>query len=79
MLRCFSPLYVILCPYIDIGFVSSRFAQGGFGKFCVVLLAFSVMANIVGSLYAVSLNCQMFLPPLIHVPRPVFVIIVTAV
>lgn len=37
------------------------------------------MANIVGSLYAISLNCQMFLPTLIKIPRPVFVFIVTAV
>lgn len=54
---------------------------GGFGKFVVVILAFSVIGNIGLSMYSVALNLQMFpfLPFLTKVPRSVFSIIVTAI
>jgi purine-cytosine permease-like protein len=54
---------------------------GGFGKFVVVILAFSVIGNIGLSMYSVALNLQMFpfLPFLTKVPRSVFSIVVTAI
>jgi purine-cytosine permease-like protein len=52
---------------------------GGFGKFVVVILAFSVIGNIGLSMYSIALNIQMFLPVLVKVPRSVFSIIVTAI
>jgi purine-cytosine permease-like protein len=52
---------------------------GGFGKFIVVILALSIIANIAGSLYSISLNFQMLIPQLVHVPRALFAIVVTAV
>lgn len=52
---------------------------GGFGKFVVVVLAFSMIGNIGISMYSIALNIQMFLPVLVRVPRSIFSIIVTAI
>lgn len=52
---------------------------GGFGKFMLVLLAFSVIGNIAGSVYSISLNFQIIIPALVRVPRAVFAVITTAV
>jgi purine-cytosine permease-like protein len=52
---------------------------GGFGKFIVVILAFSVIGNIGISMYSIALNIQMFLTVLVKVPRSIFSIIVTAI
>ncbi|KAH6677794.1 purine-cytosine permease FCY21 [Plectosphaerella plurivora] len=52
---------------------------GGFGKFVLVLLAFSLLGNVAGTMYAVTLNCQTLVPWLVRVPRYVFAIIVTAI
>jgi hypothetical protein len=50
----------------------------GFGKFLTVLLSLSVAGNIAASLYSASLNIQVFIPPLVIVPRYVFSIVTTA-
>ncbi|CAG9991105.1 unnamed protein product [Clonostachys byssicola] len=53
---------------------------GGFGKFLLVLLALSVLANIVGSVYALTLNFQaLFWLLRIRLPRLVYTIVATAV
>lgn len=54
---------------------------GGFGKFIVVVLAFSIIGNIAASLYSISLNFQILLPRVLvaHVPRALFAIVITAV
>jgi purine-cytosine permease-like protein len=52
---------------------------GGFGKFVVVVLAFSVVANIAVSQYSVSLNIQMVHPVFTKVPRSIFTLITTLV
>lgn len=54
-------------------------SAGGFGKFIVVLLAFSILGNIAASLYSITLNFQMLLPILVRVPRAVFSVIMTAI
>lgn len=50
----------------------------GFGKFLTVLLSLSVVGNIAATLYSASLNVQIFIPPLVVVPRYVFSIVTTA-
>ncbi|TDZ38026.1 Purine-cytosine permease fcyB [Colletotrichum spinosum] len=52
---------------------------GGFGKFVVVVLAFTLLGNISGTMYAITLNFQTLVPWLVRVPRYVFSIIVTAI
>ncbi|KAK3353047.1 permease for cytosine/purines, uracil, thiamine, allantoin-domain-containing protein [Lasiosphaeria hispida] len=52
---------------------------GGFGKFIIVLLALSVIGNIAISMYSVSLNLQMLLPPFTKVPRFVFILATMAI
>ncbi|KAJ3578962.1 hypothetical protein NPX13_g1603 [Xylaria arbuscula] len=51
---------------------------GGFGKFVLVLLAFSVIGNIGISMYPVALNLQMLIPAFTKVPRFIFTLAVTA-
>ena len=52
---------------------------GGFGKFILVLLALSVIGNITISVYSVSLNLQMLLPPFTKLPRLVFILVAMAI
>jgi purine-cytosine permease-like protein len=52
---------------------------GGFGKFVVVVLAFTLLGNVAGTMYAITLNFQTLIPWLVRVPRYLFAIIVTAV
>lgn len=53
---------------------------GGFGKFLLVLLALSGLGNMVGSIYALSLNCQnVFYLARIRIPRVVYTVIITAI
>ncbi|KAK3390945.1 permease for cytosine/purines, uracil, thiamine, allantoin-domain-containing protein [Podospora didyma] len=52
---------------------------GGFGKFVVVMLAFSVIGNIAISMYSVSLNLQMLLPPFAKIHRFFFIFITMAI
>jgi purine-cytosine permease-like protein len=52
---------------------------GGFGKFVVVILAFTLLGNVCGTMYAITLNFQTLVPWLVRVPRYVFSIIVTAI
>ncbi|EOO03989.1 putative purine-cytosine permease fcy22 protein [Phaeoacremonium minimum UCRPA7] len=54
--------------------------SGGFGKFLLVLLALSVLGNVVGSIYALTLNFQALLFLVrIRIPRIVYTIIATAI
>ena len=52
---------------------------GGFGKFLLVLLAFSVIGNIAATMYSISLNFQLLVPALVRIPRPFFAILITAI
>ncbi|KAI1120734.1 permease for cytosine/purines, uracil, thiamine, allantoin-domain-containing protein [Nemania abortiva] len=52
---------------------------GGFGKFVAVLLSLSVIGNLSGSMYSISLNFQLLAPFFVRVPRFVFSIVYTAV
>ncbi|KAG6849892.1 hypothetical protein H0H93_003906 [Arthromyces matolae] len=51
----------------------------GFGKFLTVLLSLSVAGNLAATFYSFSLNIQVFIPPLVVVPRYVFSILATAI
>ncbi|KAM0810457.1 hypothetical protein AB5N19_10806 [Seiridium cardinale] len=53
--------------------------SGGFGKFVLVLLAFSVLGNIAISMYSVALNLQMILPFFAKIPRYFFILAVIIV
>ena len=54
--------------------------SGGFGKFLLVLLALSVLGNVVGSIYALTLNFQALLFLVrIRIPRIVYTIVATAI
>ncbi|KAF7542727.1 hypothetical protein G7Z17_g11329 [Cylindrodendrum hubeiense] len=52
---------------------------GGFGKFVLVILALSVVGNMVLSNYSVALCLQMLLPIFAKVPRFVFIIVTMAI
>ena len=52
---------------------------GGFGSFVVVVLALTLLGNVSGTMYAVTLNFQTLVPGLVRVPRYVFSVVVTAV
>ncbi|KAK9417304.1 Permease [Seiridium unicorne] len=52
---------------------------GGFGKFVVVILSFTMLGNIAATMYSITLNFQMLIPQLVVVPRYVFSIIITAI
>lgn len=52
---------------------------GGFGRFVVVVLSLTVLGNMAGTMYSVTLNCQLLVPALTRVPRYVFSVLVTAV
>lgn len=52
---------------------------GGFGKFVVVVLAFTLLGNVAGTMYAITLNFQTLVPWLVRVPRYVFSLVVTAI
>ncbi|KAK4165860.1 hypothetical protein QBC43DRAFT_332951 [Cladorrhinum sp. PSN259] len=51
---------------------------GGFGKFVIVMLALSVIGNIAISMYSVSLNLQMLLPPFAKIHRFFFILVTMA-
>lgn len=52
---------------------------GGFGKFLVVILSFSILGNIAATMYSITLNFQILIPWLMRIPRFVFSIVVTAI
>ncbi|KAI0474910.1 NCS1 nucleoside transporter [Xylariaceae sp. FL0804] len=52
---------------------------GGFGKFVVVVLSFSMLGNIAATMYSITLNFQLLVPQLVVVPRYVFSIVITAI
>jgi purine-cytosine permease-like protein len=52
---------------------------GGFGKFVVVILAFTLLGNVAGTMYAITLNFQTLIPWMICIPRYFFSIVVTVV
>lgn len=51
-------------------------SAGAFGKFLVVVLAFSLLANVSGTMYVITINFQNLVP--IRLPRYVYSIFVTA-
>ncbi|KAK4147233.1 permease for cytosine/purines, uracil, thiamine, allantoin-domain-containing protein [Dichotomopilus funicola] len=52
---------------------------GGFGKFLVVILSFSLLGNMAATSYSITLNLQLLLPWLVKVPRYLFSIVFAAV
>lgn len=54
-------------------------SAGGFGSFVVVVLALTLLGNIAGSMYSITLNFQTLVPWLARVPRYIFAVLVTAV
>ncbi|KAM7221161.1 Permease for cytosine/purines, uracil, thiamine, allantoin domain containing protein [Rhypophila decipiens] len=52
---------------------------GGFGKFLVVLLAFTLLGNLAATSYSITLNFQMLFPILFKVPRYLFALAFTAI
>lgn len=55
-------------------------SAGGFGKFIVVVHAFTLLGNISGSFYAISLNFQMAIPRFTaRIPRAVYSVVITAI
>jgi purine-cytosine permease-like protein len=52
---------------------------GGFGKFVAVILAFSLLGNIAGTMYSITIQFQVLLPVLSRVPRYVFAVLTTAI
>ncbi|KAH7408116.1 NCS1 nucleoside transporter [Phaeosphaeria sp. MPI-PUGE-AT-0046c] len=50
---------------------------GGFGRFLLVVLAFSLLANVSGTMYVITINFQNLVP--VRVPRYVYSIVVTAI
>ena len=52
---------------------------GGFGKFLVVILAFSLLGNLAATMYAITLNLQLLVPWLVRIPRALFAIVITAI
>lgn len=51
----------------------------GFGKFLAVIIAFSLLGNIAGTMYAITIQFQMLLPVFSRVPRYVFAVVTTAI
>lgn len=52
---------------------------GGFGKFLVVVLAFTILGNLAATMYSITLNFQLLIPQLVRVPRFVFAGVITAI
>lgn len=51
----------------------------GFGRFVTVILAFSMLGNLSATMYSITLNLQMFIPPMFRVPRVFFSVIITGI
>ena len=51
----------------------------GFGKFLVVVLAFTILGNLSATMYSITLNFQLLIPSLVRVPRFLFAILITAI
>lgn len=52
---------------------------GGFGKFILTLLALTIIGNVAGTVYAITLNFQALVPWLLRVPRFVFAVVTTVI
>lgn len=52
---------------------------GGFGKFLVVILSFTLLGNLAATSYSITLNFQMLFPILFKVPRYLFALAFTAI
>ncbi|KAH8601416.1 purine-cytosine permease FCY22 [Bisporella sp. PMI_857] len=52
---------------------------GGFGKFVAVVLAFSILGNMAGSMYSISIQFQTLMPLLAPIPRVFFSVVTAAV
>ena len=51
----------------------------GFGKFLVVVLAFTILGNLAATMYSITLNFQLLIPWLVRIPRFVFAVVITAI
>jgi len=90
-LQCLGAAFAVAAPSVpawndgyaggNIGGLLEAVLQpaNGFGKFLTVLLSLSVTGNIAASLYSASINVQVFIPPLVIVPRYIFSIVTTAI
>lgn len=52
---------------------------GGFGKFILVMLSLSIIGNLAGTVYAVTLNFQALLPLFTRIPRAVYAAVTTII
>ncbi|KAK3685508.1 permease for cytosine/purines, uracil, thiamine, allantoin-domain-containing protein [Podospora appendiculata] len=52
---------------------------GGFGKFLVVVLSFTLLGNLAATSYSITLNFQLLAPVLFKVPRYVFAVVLAAI
>lgn len=52
---------------------------GGWGAFCAVLFALSLLGNLSATVYSLGFSIQVAIPPLIRVPRYIFILVATAV
>lgn len=52
---------------------------GTFGKFIAVILAFTLLGNLAGTIYSISIQFQCLLPYFTRVPRWIFSILISAI
>jgi purine-cytosine permease-like protein len=52
---------------------------GGFGQFILVLLSLTIIANLAGTIYAVTLNFQALLPVFVRIPRVAYAAVTTVI
>jgi len=52
---------------------------GGFGKFITVIIAFTPLGNLSGTLYSISIQLQVLIPAFYRIPRYLFSVVITAI
>lgn len=52
---------------------------GGFGKFLAVIIAFTPLGNLAGTLYSISIQLQVLTPIFHRIPRYCFSVVITAI
>jgi purine-cytosine permease-like protein len=52
---------------------------GGFGKFVTVIIAFTPLGNLAGTLYSISIQLQVLTPFFYRIPRYAFSVVITAI
>ena len=52
---------------------------GGFGKFIAVIIAFTPLGNLAGTLYSISIQLQVLTPIFYRIPRYLFSVVITAI